>query len=150
MSAPDPERLAVWRSLFTTHARLTQALTIALENERDLPLTWFESLNALQLAGGRVRVMDLAEHLVVNASSLSRQLVRMEAGGLIRRERGYRGDQRAVVVVLTRQGRDIWRRANRTYLRVAKSMFLSRLSETDVGAMQRVFNKVIDAQAPNG
>ena len=145
MAVPDPERLAVWRSLFTTHSVLTKALTFALEHERGLPLPWFEALNALQLAGGRVRVMDLAEHLVVSPSSLSRQLSRMEDEGLIRRDRGHLGDHRAVVAVLTREGRDTWRRANTTYMRVAKKLFVNRLSDSDVTALQRVFNKVIEA-----
>ena len=145
MAAPDPERLAVWRSLFTTHSVLSKALTTALENERGLPLPWFEAVNALQQAGGRVRVMDLAEHLVVSPSSLSRQLTRMEEEGLIRRDRGHLGDHRAVVAVLTREGRDIWRRANTTYLRVAKKLFINRLSDTDVMAMQRALNKVTES-----
>ncbi|MEO6124837.1 MAG: MarR family transcriptional regulator [Ilumatobacteraceae bacterium] len=143
MAALDPERLAVWRSLMTSHALLTKALTEALEDERELPLPWFEVLNALQYAGGRVRVMDLAAHLVISPSSLSRQLNRIEDHGLIRRDRGL-DDHRAVVAVLTREGRETWRRANTTYLRVAKKRFINRLSDTDVAALQRVFNKVTD------
>jgi len=144
MAAPDPERLAVWRLLLTTHSLLQRALTAALDEERGLPLPWFEALNALQLAGGRVRVMDLAERLVVSPSSLSRQLGRMEDEGYIRRERGL-DDQRAVVAVLTRDGRDNWRRANTTYMRVAKKLFINRLSDSDVGAIQRALSKVNDA-----
>lgn len=143
MPAVDPERLAVWRSLMTSHAQLAKALTEALEQERQLPLPWFEALNALQYAGGRVRVMDLATHLVVSPSSLSRQLSRMEEEGLIRRDRGL-DDHRAVVAVLTKAGRETWRRANTTYLRVARKRFINRLSDTDVAALQRVFNKVAD------
>jgi len=52
MAAPDPERLAVWRRLLLTHAQLDRALTQAMLEERDLPLPWFEALNALQTAGG--------------------------------------------------------------------------------------------------
>lgn len=144
MAALDPERLAVWRSLLTSHAVLSKALSEALEEERGLPLPWFEALNALQYAGGRVRVMDLAAHLVVSPSSLSRQLNRMEDEGLIRRDRGL-DDHRAVVAVLTKQGRETWRRANTTYLRIAKKRFINRLSDTDVAALQRVFNKVTDS-----
>jgi len=144
MAAPEPERLAAWRSLFIAHSVLTRALTVALEDERGMPLTWFEVLNALQIAGGRVRVMDLAEHLVVSPSSLSRQLSRMEDEELIRRDRGRLDDQRAVVVTLTREGRDRWRRANTTYLRTAKRLFINRLSDTDVVALQRALNKVLD------
>ena len=109
-------------------------------------LPWFEALNALQLAGGKVRVMDLADQLVVSASSLSRRLNRMEDDGLIRRDRGRKDDQRAVLVVLTRDGRDTWRRANTTYLRMIKRLFLNRLDDSDVSALQRAFAKVVDSK----
>ncbi len=143
MVAPDPERIAVWRSFLTARALLDRALTYALANERELSLTWFEVLNALQETGGRVRVMDLAEHLVASPSSLSRQLTRMEDEGLIRRDRGRPDDGRIVVVVLTKEGRDTWRRANTTYQRILKGYFLAKLTDTDVAAMQRALTKVI-------
>jgi DNA-binding MarR family transcriptional regulator len=145
MAAPDPERLAVWRSFVIAHSLLDRALNQALLDERDIPLAWFEVLNALQLAGGRVRVMDLADHLVRSPSSLSRQLSRMEEEELIRRDRGRLDDQRVVVIVLTREGRDLWRRANTTYLRVLKRNFLGKLTESDVAGVQRALSKVIDA-----
>jgi len=145
MAAPDPERLAVWRSFLTAHSLLDRALNHALLDERDIPLAWFEVLNALQLAGGKVRVMDLADNLVRSPSSLSRQLNRMEEEELLRRDRGRPDDQRVVVIVLTREGRDLWRRANTTYLRVLKRHFLSKLTETDVASVQRALSKVIDA-----
>lgn len=144
MAAPDPERIAVWRSFLTARALLDRALTYSLANERELSLTWFEVLNALQESGGRVRVMDLAEHLVASPSSLSRQLTRMEDEGLIRRDRGRPDDGRIVVVVLTKEGRDTWRRANTTYQRILKRHFLAKLTDTDVAAMQRALTKVID------
>src|SRR5262245_43336717 len=93
MAAPDPERLAVWRSFLMAQSLIERTLTSALGEERDLPLEWFEVLNALQSEGGKVRVMDLAEHLVVSPSSLSRQLGRMEDEGLVRRDRGTPDDQ---------------------------------------------------------
>jgi len=145
MAAPDPERLAVWRSFLTAHSLLDRALNHALLDERDIPLAWFEVLNALQLAGGKVRVMDLADNLVRSPSSLSRQLNRMEEEELLRRDRGRPDDQRVVVIVLTREGRELWRRANTTYLRVLKRNFLSKLTDTDVAGVQRALSKVIDA-----
>jgi len=68
----------------------------------------------------------------------------MEEEGLIRRDRGRPDDQRAVVVVLTREGRDTWRRANTTYLRIVKRHFMAKLADSDVVTMQRVFGKILD------
>ena len=149
MAAPDPERLAVFRSFLAANACLDRELTVALDTERDLPLPWFEAMNALQEAGGRLRVMELSERALVSPSSLSRQLSRMEEEGLVRRERGVGEDQRAVLVVLTREGRESWRRSNSTYLRVVKRLFISQLTDTDVVSMQRVLAKVREAGTPH-
>lgn len=146
MATPDPERLAVWRSFLAAHAAVREALILALDEERELQLPWFEVLNALQLAGGKVRVMELAEAVLVTPSSLSRQLTRLEDEGLVRRERGVGDDNRAVLIVLTREGRDIWRRANTTYQRVVKRLFTSQLTDTDVASMHRVLGKVLETR----
>jgi DNA-binding MarR family transcriptional regulator len=143
-AAADPERLAVWRSFRTTHAVLDRALAHALVDERELPLPWFEVLVALQAHGGKRRVMDLADDMVLSPSSLSRQLGRMEDEGLVRRERGRPDDLRAVVAIMTREGRDTYRRANSTYMRVVKKMFLGRLAESEIATLQRAFAKVLD------
>lgn len=145
MAAPDPERIAVWRSFLGAHAAVRSALTVALDEERELQLPWFEVLNALQQAGGKVRVMELAEMVLVTPSSLSRQLNGLEHEGLVRRERGVGADKRGVLIVLTREGRDTWRRANTTYQRVVKRLFTGQLTDTDVVSMQRVLGKVLDA-----
>ena len=47
-------------------------------------------------------------------------------------------------MVLTKEGRDTWRRANTTYQRILKGHFLAKLTDTDVAAMQRALTKVID------
>ncbi len=146
MAGPDPERLAVWRAFLAANAALDRALTVALDDERELPLPWFEVLNALQAEGGKLRVMDLAERVHASPSSLSRQLSRMEDDGYVRRDRGNDADQRAVLIVLTRDGRDTWRRANTTYLRVVKRLFINHLTESDVTHLNRVLTKVLEAR----
>jgi DNA-binding MarR family transcriptional regulator len=115
-----------------------------MEIERGLPLPLFEVLAALQEGGGRARVLELAERLMTNKSSLSRQLDRLEEDGFVRRERALDEDGRAVVVVLTREGRALHRSASTTYNRVAHRTFGAYLTETDLIAVQRVVGKVLD------
>jgi DNA-binding MarR family transcriptional regulator len=146
VAGPDPERIAVWRSFLAANAVIDRALTLALDDERELPLPWFEVLNALQFEGGKMRVMDLAERIHASPSSLSRQLNRMEEDGYVRRDRGNDDDLRAVLIVLTREGRDTWRRANTTYLRVVKRLFTTHLTESDVTHLNRVLSKVLEAR----
>ena len=79
---PDPERLAVWRAFLDAHASITQTLEHELLAERELPLTWYDVLLHLSEAGGRLRMAELSERLLVNKSSLSRLCDRMEAAEL--------------------------------------------------------------------
>ena len=138
---PDPERLAVWRAFLGAHATITHTLERELLEERELPLTWYEVLLHLNEAGGRLRMADLSEGLVLNKSSLSRLCDRMESSGLVRRETA-REDARGVYAVLTKEGREQLRRAAPTHLRGVYEHFASQLTDTDVAALQRVFAKL--------
>ena len=76
-------------------------------------------------------------------SSLSRRLDRMEDAELVTRQHTPQpDDRRAVSVSLTAEGRGVWRDANITYRRVVQEQFAKRLTETDLGALQRVFGKL--------
>ncbi len=146
MAAPDPERNRVWREFLTSHAAMQKMLSRALEEQHDLPLPWFEVLEALAKADeGSLRFNELAEHVMVHASSLSRQIDRMEERRYIVRERSTTDDGRAVLVVLTRDGREVWKKASTTYYRIVKRVFINSLTDTDVVALNRIFGKVLDA-----
>ena len=138
---PDPERLAVWRAFLDAHASITQTLEQELLAERDLPLTWYDVLLHLSEAGGRLRMAELSDRLLVNKSSLSRLCDRMEAAELVRRET-VPEDARGVYAVLSKQGREVLRRAAPTHLRGVYDHFATFLTDTDVTALQRVFAKL--------
>jgi len=138
---PDADRLAVWRAFLDAHASITQTLEHELLVERELPLAWYEVLLHLNEAGGRLRMAELSEGLMVNKSSLSRLCDRMESAELIRREMAPE-DARGVYAVLTRSGREILRRAAPTHLRGVYDHFATYLTDTDVTALQRVFAKL--------
>jgi DNA-binding MarR family transcriptional regulator len=146
MTAPDADRLEVWRAFLLGHAAITRMLTRALHEYRELPLTWFEVLETLQSAGGQLRAMDLAERVLVHPSSLSRQIDGLEDAGFVIREKLNDDDNRAVMVRITKDGRETWRGASAVYHRIIKRAFTSQLTETDVVALHRIFTKVLDAQ----
>jgi DNA-binding MarR family transcriptional regulator len=141
---PDAERLAVWRAFLDAHANITNMLEHELQAERDLPLAWYEVLFHLSEAGGRLRMAELSERLVVNKSSLSRMCDRLESAGLVRRD-AVPEDARGIYAVLTKQGREVLRRAGPTHLRGVYDHFASYLTDTDVTALQRVFAKLPSA-----
>jgi DNA-binding MarR family transcriptional regulator len=141
-AAFDPERFQAWRSMHRAHEVVRRQVEVALAEW--LPLPWFEILQELHAAGGSRRALELAESLMVNKSSLTRQLDRMEEAGFLRRERGADDDGRAVTVTLTRDGRDLHRRAVRRYQSVIRRAFSTHLTDTDLTAIQRVTGKILE------
>ncbi len=138
---PDGERLAVWRSFLEAHAAITASLASELQAERELPLGWYEVLLHLSEAGGRMRMQELAASLIVNKSSLSRQIDRMALEHLVERA-PCSDDGRGQFAVLTRDGRDAFRRAVPTHLRGVQRHFAQYLTDSDVVALARVFAKL--------
>lgn len=146
MTLPDTERLEVWRSFLTAHAAMNKMLTRALEEDDDIQLPWFEVLDALATAEeGSLRFNELAEKVMTNPSSLSRQIDRLQEQKLVAREKSVADDGRATVLVLTPKGHEVWKTASVTYYRIVRRVFTNWLTETDVVAMHRVFSKVLDA-----
>ncbi len=139
----DAERLELWQRLTTSLTSLRRAIDGELRAVHDVPLAWFDSMSAIRAAGGRCRVGELCEALAEVPSSLSRRLDRMEAVGLVERAAGAQhDDHRSVVVVLTEDGRAVWRDANITHRRLVQQRFAARLTDTDVAAVARVVTKL--------
>lgn len=146
MVLPDAERLGVWRAFLTAHAALDKMLSRALEEENDLQRPWFEILDALATSeDDSLRFNDLAERVMANPSSLSRQLDKLEERKLIVREKSILDDGRAILIVLTPKGHDSWKEASLTYYRIVRRAFSNTLTDTDVVALNRVFSKVLEA-----
>jgi DNA-binding MarR family transcriptional regulator len=137
--------LAVWRSFLEAHATITRTLAEELEGERQLPLAWYDVLVQLSEAGGRLRMQELANRLLVNKSSLTRLIDRLEGAGLVARQ-PCAEDGRGWYAVLTREGRDALRRAAPTHLRGVQEHFAQFLTDSDVVALQRVFAKLPSAE----
>ncbi|MEU8589731.1 MarR family transcriptional regulator [Streptomyces sp. NPDC048664] len=86
---------------------------------KDLGLTYPQYLVMLVLwEHGDLPVKRLGEHLRLDSGTLSPLLKRLEAAGLVRRERSAE-DERSVRVHLTREGADLKRLAARVPRRIA-------------------------------
>jgi DNA-binding MarR family transcriptional regulator len=147
MALPDADRLESWRSFLTAHAAMNKMLSRALEEDEGLQLPWFEILDALAMSDEKsLRFNELAERVMTHPSSLSRQIDKLEDKQYVAREKSVADDGRAIVLVLTPIGHDVWKSASTTYYRIVRRVFTSWLTETDVVALHRVFSKVLEAE----
>jgi DNA-binding MarR family transcriptional regulator len=138
---PDAERLAVWRSFLEAHSAIIRVLEHELEEQRGLPLTWYDVLVQLQEAGGRLRMQALAERALLHKSSLTRVVDRMEEAGLVERV-PCPEDGRSRYAVLLPEGRRVLRSAAPVHLRGIQQHFAAHLTDSDVVALSRVFAKL--------
>jgi DNA-binding MarR family transcriptional regulator len=142
----DAERVLLWRRLGGVMADIERELEVELGDAHGLSLAWFEAMTALRDGGGHRRVSELCVALGDVVSSVSRRLDRMQDAGLVERsDAPVDGDRRSVTVSLTNDGRALWRDANITFRRVLQHRFASRLTDTDVAALQRVLTKTTRA-----
>jgi DNA-binding MarR family transcriptional regulator len=147
---PDSARLAAWRALLEAHAAVTDLLERELEQERGLPLSKFEVLLKLAEApGGRMRMLELAQSVLLSKSGLSRLVDRMEEAELVRRER-CPSDRRGAYAVLTDEGRAVLRRAAPVHLRGIQEHFTRHLADDEVQVLVDVLGKVNAAARDGG
>jgi DNA-binding MarR family transcriptional regulator len=142
---PDDGHLAAWRSLLEAHAAVTELLARELEDERGLPLAWYEVL--LQLAttpGGRLRMQELAQSVLLSKSGLTRLIDRMQRQGLVRRER-CPSDRRGWFAVLTPAGRTAFRRAAPIHLRGIQEHFARHVDGPEAEVVQAALARVAGA-----
>ncbi len=131
----------MWRSFLEAHAALTGVLEQELEVQRGLALTWYDVLVQLQEAGGRLRMQELAERVLLHKSSLTRVVDRMEGAGLVVRVADI-ADGRSRYAVLTSEGRQTLRAAAPVHLRGVQRHFAAHLTDSDVVAMTRALAKL--------
>ena len=141
----NPAHAAAWRAFLEAHAAVTEVLARELEDERDLPLPWYDVLVQLQEAPrGELRMAELARSVLLSKSGLTRLIDRMERAGLVER-RTCVDDGRGLLAVMTPAGRDTLRKAAPVHLRGIDEHFASYLTDTEAKALRTGLNKVLRA-----
>jgi DNA-binding MarR family transcriptional regulator len=137
------DRLEPWKLFLQAHSAVIDALEHDLRERLDLPLTWYEVLLRLADApGGRLRMTDLADSLLLSKSGVTRLVDRMGAAGLV--ERGVcSSDRRGSFAVITARGRGLHRKAAPLHVRGVDELFLGHLSSAEQRALTSGLRKVL-------
>jgi DNA-binding MarR family transcriptional regulator len=136
------EELAAWRGMLRVHAAMTRALDAELTERHGLPLTSYEVLLFLADApGGRMRMSELADSVLLSRSGLTRLVDRLERDGLLERER-CEDDARGYFAAITDRGRALFDEARRTHLAGVRERFVDRLSRDDLRTLSELWEKV--------
>ena len=137
-----PSRLVAWRSFLTAHAALINQIERELLEAGVVPLNWYDVLFALYDAPGqRLRMNELASAIVLSRSGLTRLVDRLEAEGLLVRERSA-SDRRGAFAALTEKGVEAMRLAWPVYAKGIEEHFACYLSDEEVRILTEVFRRM--------
>jgi len=138
---PGRRGLEAWRSLLRAHASLMRQLDGDLEKKTGLGLADFDVLAQLALAGGELRMTDLAARALISRSGMTRRVARLVDEGLVRRA-DTDADGRGVVVVLTDAGVARLTEAAPVHLRGVSDLFVARLNQKELAVLKSAMDKV--------
>ena len=134
MSRLTDVELAAWQALLHAHDAVTKRLDSELREEHAIGLGDYDVLLRLaRSSGGRLRMTELAERVILAPSSLTRVVDRLVEGGLVTRDRSAT-DNRVVHASLTDAGRKRVRAAARTHLRGIREHFTALLTNDQLRA----------------
>jgi DNA-binding MarR family transcriptional regulator len=117
-AAKTADLQAAWQELMASHARVSEALEHALQEQHDLSLTEYEVLQRLaESEKGHRRMQELADEIHLSQSALSRLVGRLEEAGLTTRAICDH-DRRGIWACITPAGRRMQKRAEPTHREV--------------------------------
>lgn len=139
---PTDEALTAWRALLEVHERLTAEMDRHLRAEHGMPLPWYDVLVQLTEAGEPLRMHELAERTLFSRTECTRVVARMEAAGLVTKQRDP-DDGRGVRTAPTEAGRRAFREAARTHVADIERLFARHLSDADASVVARTLGTVV-------
>jgi DNA-binding MarR family transcriptional regulator len=138
---PGGRGVGAWSSLLRAHATLMRQLETDLEKETGLALADYDVLAQLALAGGELRMTELAGRALISRSGMTRRVARLVDEGLIRRADAS-ADRRGVVVALTEAGVARLAETVPAHARGIAEHFVSRLEEEELAILESALDKV--------
>src|SRR5215208_4348863 len=141
LSSPSSERLRAWRLYFESALALIDVLDAELERAAGIPLRSYDALVHLEETPDGLRMNELADRILYSKSGFTRVVDRMEEARLVRRDRPE-SDRRSIFVLLTDKGRKTLEKARVHHRRGIEEHFSQHLTDADIKALTRAFEKV--------
>lgn len=147
LSSPSSEALAAWRVFFECALALPDILDAELDEAVALPFRWYDVLVQLEEVGGGARMSEVAGRILASKSGLTRVIDKMQAAGLVRRERPE-DNRRVVLVHITDEGLATLHAARRVHRDGIRRHFTEHLTERQLATLARTLGNVRDHVRP--
>lgn len=138
---PGRRGLDAWTALLRAQATLVRQLDADLERETGLALPDFDVLAQLAVAGGELRMTDLADRALLSRSGMTRRVARLVEAGLVRRDTAD-DDARGVVVELTKAGITRLTETAPVHARGIARHFVHQLDDRELDVLESTLTKV--------
>ena len=138
---PEGRGLGAWSALLRAHATLVRQLETDLKTETDLALADFDVLAQLAVAGGNLRMTELADRALISRSGMTRRVANLVDRGLVARS-GADADARAVVVSLTDAGIERLTETAPVHARGVAKLFVAQLDDDELASLKDALEKV--------
>jgi DNA-binding MarR family transcriptional regulator len=133
-----------WESLFRAQVTVMRRLQ-RHPAFKELGMREYDVLfNLSRCPSNASRLTDLNQHLLISQPSLSRMAERLEAKGLVER-RPDPNDQRAVLLALTDEGRELQRRIGLEHVRHIHELIGAALSPEEFAELARLTTRLSEA-----
>ena len=134
-----------WGLFLLAHTLLLEQIESALSAASLPPLSWYDVLWELEKAdGGRLRMHDLAERVVLSRSNLTRLADRLEKAGLINREHCPH-DRRGNFCVISQTGKETRKKMWPIYRRQIESLYSCYFTASEARTLVNSLDKVVRA-----
>ncbi|MEC3982671.1 MarR family winged helix-turn-helix transcriptional regulator [Amycolatopsis sp. H20-H5] len=130
-----------WESLFRAQVTLGRRLNRAARGSEVSMRVYDVLYNLTRFPEGRLRLHELNEHILLDQSSLSRLVERMESDGLVARAADPQ-DRRGTVVELTAEGAAVQKRVGRDYAAAIGHYVGGALTGEELRTLQRLCDKL--------
>jgi DNA-binding MarR family transcriptional regulator len=138
---PPGGGLEAWRALLTAHATLMRQMDTDLERDANMALADFDVLAQLAIAGGSLRMTELAAKALISRSGMTRRVARLATEGFVQRT-STDADGRGVMVELTDAGLARLEAAAPIHLRGIAQLFVSKLTNEELAVLATALDKV--------
>lgn len=141
------QQFEAWKAFIRAQAELLNVLSDELEAQRGIPLTFFDVLIQLSQAGGRLRMSELADAVLLSRSGVTRLVDRMVGAGLVRREQCPE-DRRALYAALTPEGTQALEKAYPVHVQGIADHFGRHLSDAEAKTLAAALGRMVSS--PDG
>ena len=139
---PDDPGMLAWRMFLTAHSTVIRQLEAELEEHEALALSDFDVLVQLHLAGGTLRMRDLAESVLLSRSGMTRRVDRLEAAGYVSRV-ACETDRRGSMASLTDIGRERLEHALPVHVQGITEHFLAPFGAEELAIIRSTLAKLV-------